>query len=57
FERARLLVAGCGALETTLALAEDYAADAKAALAGFDGADGWKAAMIELADFAVWRRM
>jgi phage terminase large subunit GpA-like protein len=27
FERARLLVSGCGALETTLALAEDYAAD------------------------------
>ncbi|MCA6224384.1 MAG: polyprenyl synthetase family protein, partial [Phenylobacterium sp.] len=46
-----------GALDATLALAEDYAADAKAALAGFDGADGWKAAMIELADFAVWRRM
>jgi len=57
FERARLLVSGCGALETTLALAEDYAADAKAALAGFEGADGWKAALMELADFAVWRRM
>ena len=33
------------------------AADAKAALAGFEGADGWKAALMELADFAVWRRM
>ena len=57
FERARLLVSGCGALDATLALAEDYAADAKAALAGFKGADGWKAALMELADFAVWRRM
>ena len=57
FERARLLVAGCGALDATLALAEDYAADAKAALAGVDGADGWKSALVELADFAVWRRM
>ena len=57
FERARLLVSGCGALDATLALAEDYAADAKAALAGFEGADGWKAALMELADFAVWRRM
>ena len=57
FERARLLVSGCGALDSTLALAEDYAVDAKAALADFDGADGWKAAMMELVDFAVWRRM
>jgi len=57
FERARTLIAGCGALETTLALAETYAAEAKAALSDFDGTDGWKAAMMELADFAVWRRM
>ena len=57
FERARGLVAGCGALESTLALAESYAADAKAALAGFADADGWKDALEELADFAVWRRM
>lgn len=57
FERARGLVAGCGALESTLALAESYAADAKAALAGFADADGWKGALEELADFAVWRRM
>jgi hypothetical protein len=26
-------------------------------LSEFDSADGWKAAMMELADFAVWRRM
>ena len=57
FERARQLVAGCGALDSTLALAGDYAADAKAALSGFDAADGWKGALEELADFAVWRRM
>ncbi|MEI7573485.1 MAG: polyprenyl synthetase family protein [Phenylobacterium sp.] len=57
FERARTLIAGCGALESTLALAETYAAEAKAALSEFDGTDGWKAAMMELADFAVWRRM
>lgn len=57
FERARGLLAGCGALESTLALAESYAADAKAALAGFADADGWKGALEELADFAVWRRM
>jgi octaprenyl-diphosphate synthase len=57
FERARELIAGCGALETTLALAETYAAEAKAALSEFDGTSGWKAAMMELADFAVWRRM
>ena len=57
FERARELIAGCGALESTLALAETYAAEAKAALSEFDGTSGWKAAMMELADFAVWRRM
>ena len=57
FERARALIAGCGALESTLALAETYAAEAKTALPEFDSADGWKAAMMELADFAVWRRM
>ena len=54
FRRARELVIGTGALGATLSLAGDYADAAKAALAGLP-AGPWKAALIDLADFAVSR--
>ena len=57
FERARALIAETGAEAATLDLAAAYADDAKAALAEFSGASGWKLAMEELADFAVRRKM
>lgn len=54
FLRARDLILATGALQSTLDLAADYAAAAKAALAPF--ADGeWKIALEDLADFAVSR--
>ena len=55
FRRARELVVGAGALEATLDLAAEYAANAKAALAVFPGSD-WRGALEGLADFAVSRR-
>jgi octaprenyl-diphosphate synthase len=55
FRRARELVVGSGALEATLALAERYADDAKAALALFPAGGGWRPALEALADFAVSR--
>lgn len=54
FRRARELVIGTGALAATNALAQRYAEDAKAALAGFPTGD-WRAALASLADFAVSR--
>jgi octaprenyl-diphosphate synthase len=54
FRRARELIIGCGALETTLDLAADYAWAAKAALEAFPHND-WRRALEELADFAVSR--
>jgi octaprenyl-diphosphate synthase len=54
FRRARELIIGCGALETTLDLAADYAWAAKAALEAFPRND-WRRALEELADFAVSR--
>ncbi|MDB5474749.1 MAG: polyprenyl synthetase family protein [Phenylobacterium sp.] len=55
FERARELMRQTGALDATLALAAGYAASAKAALADF-GANAWRPALEDLADFAVLRR-
>jgi octaprenyl-diphosphate synthase len=55
FRRARELVVGAGALEATLDLAAEYAANAKAALAVFPPGD-WRLALEGLADFAVSRR-
>ena len=43
-----------GALQSTLDLAADYATSAKAALADF-GANPWRPALEDLADFAVAR--
>ena len=54
FRRARELIVGCGAIETTLDLATEYAWQAKAALAVFPAVD-WRRALEELADFAVSR--
>jgi octaprenyl-diphosphate synthase len=54
FRRARELIIGCGAIETTLDLATEYAWQAKAALAAFPTND-WRRALEELADFAVSR--
>jgi octaprenyl-diphosphate synthase len=54
FRRARELVAGSGALAATLTLAERYADEAKASLAGLP-ANGWRQALESLADFAVSR--
>ena len=45
---------GTGALEATLDCATDYAETAKAALAPFP-AGAWRAALEDLADFAVSR--
>ncbi len=55
FRRARELIVGTGALETTLNLAADYAECAKAALASFPNGE-WRAGLEALADFAVSRR-
>src|SRR5271154_3583301 len=54
FRRARELIIGAGAIETTLDLAADYAWAAKAALAAFPAND-WRRALEDLADFAVSR--
>jgi len=54
FKRARELVIGSGGVESTLAFAQDYAEEAKAALSRFP-ASPWRAALGELADFAVSR--
>ena len=54
FIRARNLMVETGALESCLDLAMDYAAQAKAALAGFDNSD-WRQSLEALADFAVSR--
>ena len=54
FARTRELMQQTGALQATLDLASDYAAQAKAALAGFSGP--WRTALEDLADFAVSRR-
>lgn len=54
FRRARELIVGTGALQATLALAHDYADEAKAALAGFPAND-WRGALEDLADFTVSR--
>ena len=55
FERARTLVQDSGALDVTLEAAAGYAQGAKAALSVFPAND-WRAAMEDLADFAVARR-
>ncbi len=61
FRRARELVIGTGSLSSTLRLAQGYADEAKAALAGFalsagsGGAGEWRGALESLADFAVSR--
>ena len=54
FKRARELVLGTGAVESTLQFAQDYAEEAKAALSQFP-ASPWRDALCELADFAVSR--
>ncbi len=54
FKRARELVLGAGAVESTLQFAQDYAEEAKAALSRFP-AGPWRAALFDLADFAVSR--
>jgi octaprenyl-diphosphate synthase len=54
FVRARDLILATGALQSTLDLAADYAAAAKADLAPFAD-DAWKTALEDLADFAVSR--
>jgi octaprenyl-diphosphate synthase len=56
FQRTRELMRATGALQSTLELASDYAAGAKAALADFPSASPWRPAMEDLADFAVSRR-
>jgi octaprenyl-diphosphate synthase len=54
FRRAREMILGTGALQSTIDLAGDYADAAKASLDSL--ADGpWKAALKDLADFAVSR--
>jgi octaprenyl-diphosphate synthase len=55
FERVRELMRQTGALDATLDLATQYAASAKAALSDF-GANPWRPALEDLADFAVMRR-
>jgi octaprenyl-diphosphate synthase len=55
FERTRELMRQTGALDATLDLAAGYAASAKAALSDF-GANAWRPALEDLADFAVLRR-
>jgi octaprenyl-diphosphate synthase len=56
FQRARELMRATGALQSTLDLAADYAASAKAVLADVSAANPWRPAMEDLADFAVHRR-
>ncbi len=55
FRRARELIAGCGAIEDALGLAQAQADEAKRALACCP-AGAWRDALSELADFAVSRR-
>jgi octaprenyl-diphosphate synthase len=55
FQRARELMVQTGALDATLDLAANYAANAKAALADFPS-NSWRPALEDLADFAVARR-
>ncbi len=55
FRRARELIVGVGALESTLDLATDYAENAKRALRIFPG-NAWRQGLEALADFAVSRR-
>ncbi|MDP1632881.1 MAG: polyprenyl synthetase family protein [Caulobacter sp.] len=55
FRRARDLIAQTGAAASTLDLAADFAREAKAALGPMD-ANGWRTALVDLADFAVSRR-
>ena len=55
FRRARELMNGCRALEDTLRLAQEEAEAAKAALRACPAGE-WRAALEELADFAVSRR-
>ncbi|WP_288759052.1 polyprenyl synthetase family protein [uncultured Brevundimonas sp.] len=54
FGRARELIVGSGAIGATLDLAGDYADRAKAALSALPASD-WRAALEDLADFAVSR--
>jgi octaprenyl-diphosphate synthase len=54
FRRAREIIIGTGALQSTLDRAADYAEAAKASLAGVPAGD-WRAALETLADFAVSR--
>jgi octaprenyl-diphosphate synthase len=54
FKRARELVLGTGAVESTLQFAQDYAEEAKASLSQFSESP-WRDALCELADFAVSR--
>ena len=54
FRRARELIVGTGALAATIETAGDYADRAKASLAGL-AASEWRAALEDLADFAVSR--
>lgn len=54
FTRARELIIGSGAIGATLDLAGDYADQAKAALSILPASD-WRAALEDLADFAVSR--
>lgn len=55
FRRARELILRTGAAEATLDLAHQFAEEAKAALVKTD-ANAWRAALEDLADFAVSRR-
>ncbi len=55
FRRARDLILRTGAAEATLDLAQEFAEEAKAALVRTD-ANAWRAALEDLADFAVSRR-
>ena len=55
FRRARELIIGVGALQSTLDLAADYAREAKDALKAFPDND-WRRALEQLADFSVTRR-
>jgi len=55
FQRARELMRATGALQSTLELAADYAATAKAALSDVSPANPWRPAMEDLADFTVIR--
>lgn len=55
FRRARELIIGAGAIDSTLDLAADYAESAKAALKVFPDGE-WRRGLESLADFAVNRR-